>query len=107
VTAALESEGISTSGLSADTVQAIARGAQTTGLAKGIVNDLDVIDKDERGRSGCYVLAAISKEHKLGRWDTFDGKNCAVLFNVPRKAEASAADGDKDVEEADAFASFD
>ena len=107
VTAALENEGISTSGLSADVVQAIARGAQATGLAKGIVNDLDVIDKDERGRSGCYVLAAISKEHRLGRWDTFDGKNCAVLFNVPRKAESNAVDGAGDVEEADDFASFD
>ena len=85
-------------------VQAIARGAQATGLAKGIVNDLDVIDKDERGRSGCYVLAAISKEHRLGRWDAFDGKNCAVLFNVTRKAESS---GDRNVEEADDFASFD
>ena len=85
-------------------VVAIARGAQATGLAKGIVNDLDVIYKDERGRSGCYVLAAISKEHRLGRWDIFDGKNCAVLFNVPRKAESS---GDGNVEEADDFASFD
>jgi ribosomal RNA-processing protein 9 len=88
-------------------VQAIARGAQATGLAKGVVNDLDVIDKDERGRSGCYVLAAISKEHRLGRWDTFDGKNCAVLFNVPRKTESSAVEGDGNVEEADDFASFD
>jgi ribosomal RNA-processing protein 9 len=107
VTSALELEGISTSDLSADVVQAISRGAEATGLAKGVVNDLDVMDKDERGKSGCFVLAAISKEHKLGRWDTFDGKNCAVLFNVPRKAQASAVDGDQVVEEADAFASFD
>lgn len=106
VAAALENEGISTDGLSADMVEAISRGAQATGLAKGVVNDLDVMDKDERRRNGCFVLAAISKEHKLGRWETFEGKNCAVLFNVPRKAEAGAVDGNSD-EEADAFASFD
>jgi ribosomal RNA-processing protein 9 len=107
VTSALELEGISTSNLSADVVQAISRGAEATGLAKGVVNDLDVMDKDERGKSGCFVLAAISKEHKLGRWDTFDGKNCAVLFNVPRKAQAGAVDGEQVVGDADAFASFD
>jgi ribosomal RNA-processing protein 9 len=107
VTSALELEGISTSNLSDDVVQAISRGAEATGLAKGVVNDLAVMDKDERGKSGCFVLAGISKEHKLGRWETFDGKNCAVLFNVPRKAQASAGDGDQVAEHADAFASFD
>lgn len=107
VTAALELEGISISELSSDVVQAISRGAQATALAKGVVNDLEVMDKDERGKTGCFVLAAISKEHKLGRWETFDGKNCAVLFDVPRKAQASAVGGSQVDEEADAFASFD
>jgi ribosomal RNA-processing protein 9 len=65
-----------------------------------------VMDKDERGKSGCYVVAAVSKEHKLGRWESFDGKNYTVLFNVPRKAEASAVNGDASAD-ADDFASFD
>jgi len=108
VSAALEDAGISSSGLSSDAMQAITRGAQSSGLVKGVVNDLDVMDKDERGKSGCYVLAAVSKEHKLGRWESFDGKNCAVLFNVPRKPEASAVNGDEGADaDADAFAGFD
>ena len=106
VSAALEDAGISSSGLSSDAMQAITRGAQSSGLVKGVVNDLDVMDKDERGRTGCYVVAAVSKEHKLGRWESFDGKNYTVLFNVPRKAEANAVNGDEDAD-ADDFASFD
>jgi ribosomal RNA-processing protein 9 len=106
VSAALEDAGISSSSLSTDAMQAITRGAQSSGLVRGVVNDLDVMDKDERGKTGCYVLAAVSKEHKLGRWDSFEGKNCAVLFNVPRKPEASAVNGDEDAD-ADAFAGFD
>ncbi|KAM0690310.1 hypothetical protein Q7P36_009077 [Cladosporium allicinum] len=108
VSAALEDAGISSSSLSTDAMQAITNGAQSSGLVRGVVNDLDVMDKDERGKTGCYVLAAVSKEHKLGRWESFDGKNCAVLFNVPRKAEASAVNGDEDAVDADdAFAGFD
>lgn len=107
VSSALEEAGISSSGLSADAMQAISRGAQPAGLARGVVNDLEVMDKDDRGRSGCFVLAAISKEHKLGRWETFDGRNCAVLFNVPRKAEVKATDGEEVGGEADDFAGFD
>ena len=108
VSAALEDAGISSSSLSTDAMQAITNGAQSSGLVRGVINDLDVMDKDERGKTGCYVLAAVSKEHKLGRWESFDGKNCAVLFNVPRKAEASAVNGDEDAVDADdAFAGFD
>lgn len=108
VSAALEDAGIASSSLSNDAMQAITNGAQSSGLVRGVVNDLDVMDKDERGRNGCYVLAAVSKEHKLGRWESFDGKNCAVLFNVPRKPEASAVNGVEDAGDADdAFASFD
>jgi ribosomal RNA-processing protein 9 len=106
VSAALEDAGISSTSMSTDAMQAITNGAQSSGLVRGVVNDLDVMDKDERGRSGCYVVAAVSKEHKLGRWESFDGKNYTVLFNVPRKAEASAVNGDEKAD-ADDFASFD
>jgi ribosomal RNA-processing protein 9 len=106
VSAALEDAGISSTSLSTDAMQAITNGAQSSGLVRGVVNDLDVMDKDERGRTGCYVVAAVSKEHKLGRWESFDGKNYTVLFNVPRKAEAGAVNGDEDAGPDD-FASFD
>jgi len=107
VSAALEDAGISSSSLSTDAMQAITRGAQSSGLVNGVVNDLDVMDKDERGKNGCYVLAAVSKEHKLGRWDSFNGKNCAVLFNVPRKASVVNGDDEAGDVDTDAFAGFD
>lgn len=111
VSAALEDAGISATDLSDDALQAISRGAQSSGIIQGVVNDLAVIDKDERGQSGCYVLAAVSKEHKLGRWESFDGRNCAVVFDVPRKAKAidtnDAVDGDQKDDDAGDFAGFD
>lgn len=109
VVAALKDAGISSAGLGADAMDAISRGAQAPSLVRGVVNDLAIVDKDERGKSGCYVLAAIGREHKLGRWESFDGRNCAVVFNVPRKAgadDSNAADGAQDSEAGD-FAGFD
>nr|OQO30144.1 hypothetical protein B0A51_04532 [Rachicladosporium sp. CCFEE 5018] len=51
----------------------------------GVVNDLAFVDRDERGKSGVYVVAAIGTSHRLGRWQSFAGRNGAVLFTVPRK----------------------
>ncbi|KAM0721690.1 hypothetical protein Q7P37_002615 [Cladosporium fusiforme] len=106
IAAALEDAGISAEGLSSDALQALSHGAvQATGLVQGVINDLAVLDKDDRGRSGFYVLAAVGKEHKLGRWESFEGKNSAVLFNVPRKADAG--EEKEAVDEEGDFAGFD
>nr|OQO24498.1 hypothetical protein B0A51_11694 [Rachicladosporium sp. CCFEE 5018] len=51
----------------------------------GVVNDLAFVDRDDPGKSGVYVVAAIGTSHRLGRWKSFAGKNGAVLFTVPRK----------------------
>jgi ribosomal RNA-processing protein 9 len=85
--AALKDAGIPSAGLTDEAMQAIKRGAGVSDSpVRGVVNDLAIVDKDEqRGKGAIYVLAAVGKEHRLGRWTSFGGKNGAVLFEVPRK----------------------
>ncbi|KAF2169089.1 hypothetical protein M409DRAFT_21100 [Zasmidium cellare ATCC 36951] len=75
----------------------------------GIVNDLAIIDRGERAKDGVVVVAAVGKEHRLGRWkEVKDGQNYGVLFEIPR---ITAADAEEDVngqeEEEEDFAGFD
>ncbi|SMY25824.1 unnamed protein product [Zymoseptoria tritici ST99CH_1A5] len=65
----------------------------------GIVNDLAIVDVGERGKSGVVVLAAVGKELRAGRWKVDkEGKNCGVLFEIPRRTVEKGGD----VEEANA-----
>jgi ribosomal RNA-processing protein 9 len=51
----------------------------------GIINDIAVFERGDRGIDGFCVIAAVSKEHRLGRWRTWNnGRNGGVLFEVPR-----------------------
>ncbi|KAI9739544.1 MAG: pre-rRNA processing protein [Cirrosporium novae-zelandiae] len=52
---------------------------------RGIINDISIFERGERGKDGICIVAATGKEHRLGRWKTMkDGKNGAVVFEVPR-----------------------
>ena len=51
---------------------------------RGVINDISVFERGERGRDGLCVVAAVGKEHRLGRWKTVKGRNGAVAFEVPR-----------------------
>ena len=51
---------------------------------QGIINDLSVFERGERGKDGLAVVVAVGTEHRLGRWKTVKGKNGAVIFEVPR-----------------------
>lgn len=82
---------------------------ETTDSANGIVNDLAIVDRGERAKDGIVVVAAVGKEHRLGRWKELKtGQNYAVLFEIPRKtaAETEKADGQEEDAEDD-FAGFD
>ncbi|KAF2142067.1 uncharacterized protein K452DRAFT_206908, partial [Aplosporella prunicola CBS 121167] len=59
---------------------------QESGTAKvrGVVNDLSVFERGDRGRDGICVVAAVGKEARLGRWRKFAGKNAAVVMEVQR-----------------------
>jgi len=61
--------------------------------ARGVVNGISVFETGEKrdvrggGVAGdhLYVVVALGKEMRLGRWLKVPGKNGAVLFKVPRK----------------------
>jgi ribosomal RNA-processing protein 9 len=69
-----------------------------------VVNDLAIVDRGERAKDGVLVLAAVGKDHRLGRWQVMEhGKNCSVLFEVPRKvldsqetSDDAAVNGEED-----------
>jgi ribosomal RNA-processing protein 9 len=54
-------------------------------LVKGVINDIAMFERGDRGKDGLCVVAAIGKEHRLGRWKVVDGgRNGAMVFEVPR-----------------------
>ncbi|KAK0635183.1 WD40-repeat-containing domain protein [Bombardia bombarda] len=62
------------------------------GLAKGIVNDIAIFERGDRGKDGICVVIALGKEMRQGRWKVIkDGKCGAMVFEVPKIAKATAA----------------
>jgi len=55
-------------------------------IAKGVINDIDLFERGERGKDGLCVVVAVAKEHRLAKWKKHKGKNGAVVFEVSRKA---------------------
>jgi ribosomal RNA-processing protein 9 len=53
-------------------------------MVRGIVNDISVFERGERGKDGVCIVAAVGKEHRMGRWKKVSGKNGAVVFEVPK-----------------------
>ncbi|OCL04978.1 WD40 repeat-like protein, partial [Glonium stellatum] len=54
-------------------------------ILRGVINDISVFERGDRGKDGLCVVAAVGKEHRLGRWMKNMGRNGAVVFEVPRK----------------------
>lgn len=53
---------------------------------RGVINDIDVFERGDRGKDGLCVVVATGKEHRLGRWKKVEGKNGAVVLEVPKLA---------------------
>jgi ribosomal RNA-processing protein 9 len=53
-------------------------------VAKGVMNDISLFERGDRGKDGLCVVVAVGKEHRLGAWKKVDGKNGAVVFEIPR-----------------------
>ncbi|KAL2157570.1 hypothetical protein VTH06DRAFT_5948 [Thermothelomyces fergusii] len=54
-------------------------------LVRGIVNDIAMFERGDRGRDGLCVVVVTGKEMRLGRWKTMrEGRCGAVIFEVPR-----------------------
>ncbi|KAI1805521.1 WD40 repeat-like protein [Daldinia bambusicola] len=71
-------------------------------LVKGVVNDIALFERGERGKDGLCVVVGVGKDHRLGMWKKIKGgKNGAVVFEVPRTRpglglENGVANGDDD-----------
>lgn len=68
-------------------------------MLKGVVNGISVFERGDRGKDGLCVVAAIGKEHRLGRWMKNMGRNGAVLFEIPRKDGIDYGENEEDVDE--------
>ncbi len=65
-------------------------------IARGVINDISVFERGERGKDGVCIIVALGKEHRLGRWARVSGgKNGAVVFEVPRVRRMNGVDGVK------------
>ncbi|GAB7353268.1 hypothetical protein MBLNU459_g3775t1 [Dothideomycetes sp. NU459] len=63
---------------------ALQSAAEETQTIRGVVNDLAIFEKGDRGKDGLTIVAVAGKEHRLGRWKSVPGKNYAMLFQVPK-----------------------
>ncbi|KAH6845555.1 WD40-repeat-containing domain protein [Chaetomium sp. MPI-CAGE-AT-0009] len=91
----IEVVGVLGGGASPATPNGVHAGKQTTpgqDLVRGIINDIAMFERGERGRDGLCVVAVTGKELRLGRWKNMKEGRCgAVIFEVP-KAVVKKAD---------------
>lgn len=62
----------------------VREGDVTEQAVRGVINDIEVFERGEKGKDGLCVVVATGTEHRFGRWKTVKGKNGAVVFEVPR-----------------------
>lgn len=65
-------------------VKVIVSEEEELGSIRGIINDLKVFERGERGEHGLCIVVATGSEHRLGRWKRIGGKNGALVIEVPK-----------------------
>jgi len=77
--------------------------AETSGgasaVVRGIINDISVFERGDRGKDGVCIVVAVGKEHRMGRWKKVAGKNGAVVFEVPKVMKTNGVAEHSDDEE--------
>lgn len=73
-------------------------------IVRGVINDLAVFERGERGKDGLCVVVGLGTEHKFGRWKCVKGgKNGAIVFEVPslvgKEEQGQETIDEEDVEE--------
>ncbi|KAL2197490.1 WD40-repeat-containing domain protein [Corynascus similis CBS 632.67] len=64
-------------------------------LIRGIINDIAMFERGDRGRDGLCIVVVTGKELRLGRWKNMKEGRCgAVIFEVP-KVVSKKQDGDE------------
>ncbi|KAF2198020.1 small nucleolar ribonucleoprotein-like protein complex subunit [Delitschia confertaspora ATCC 74209] len=78
----------------------LVNGNSTSGqtLVRGIVNGLSICERGERGADGLCIVAAVGKEHRLGRWMKGQGRNGIEIFEVLTKKSSKPGDDGTDEE---------
>ncbi|CAG8981002.1 hypothetical protein HYALB_00013322 [Hymenoscyphus albidus] len=76
-------------------------------VVKGVINDISLFERGDRGKEGVCVALAVGKEHRLGRWKRVGGFNGGVVFEISRvgggkrevtKGVANGVDSDLEME---------
>lgn len=65
-------------------VQTAEEGSGEHPVVRGVINDISVFERGDRGKDGICVVAAVGTEHRFGRWKKMKGRNGAVVFEVGR-----------------------
>ncbi|KAH7305155.1 WD40-repeat-containing domain protein [Rhexocercosporidium sp. MPI-PUGE-AT-0058] len=66
---------------------------------RGVINDISLFERGDRGKDGVCVVVAVGREHRMGRWMKVEGgKNGGVVFEIPRveKMNGVAVEGEVD-----------
>ena len=63
---------------------------------RGIVNDLSVFERGDRGKDGLCVVAALGTEHRLGRWKNVYGLDRPIVFEIPKIASVAEPEPGRD-----------
>ena len=69
------------------------------GPIRGIINDIGVFERGDRGIHGICIVVATGREHRLGRWIKLDGKNGAMVLEVPKVGLSEATEHGKEDDE--------
>ncbi|KAK3359340.1 WD40-repeat-containing domain protein [Lasiosphaeria hispida] len=86
-------EGVVANGVAADAAET--QKAGNSDLVKGIVNDIALFERGDRGRDGLCVVVGTGKEMRLGRWKFVkDGRCGAMVFEVPKLPKQKGVNGD-------------
>ncbi|KAJ3528407.1 hypothetical protein NM208_g10212 [Fusarium decemcellulare] len=58
----------------------------TRGPITGVVNEIAIFERGDRGKDGLCVVVAVGREHRLGRWNPSVkvGRNGGVVFEIPK-----------------------
>jgi len=54
-------------------------------LLPGVINDIAVFEKGTKGKDGFGIAVVAGKQHRLGSWLNLEGRNCGMVFDLPRR----------------------
>ncbi|WYZ38647.1 hypothetical protein EsH8_III_000561 [Colletotrichum jinshuiense] len=91
----IEAAGILTSEADQASKAAKGKSEDAAGGLKGVINDIAIFERGDRGQDGICVVAAVGKEHRLGRWQMRKGKgkNGGYVFEVPKVLKKPEVNG--------------